>query len=74
MFSPTSTSALFVLRKHYSTLLYHYEQVHLSPFLCLLIILFFDFAPLFVFHAESPAETVLNFLNLCISNGKTKKY
>ncbi|XP_048432728.1 high mobility group B protein 9 isoform X1 [Pyrus x bretschneideri] len=28
MFSPTTTSASFVLRKHYSTLLYHYEQVH----------------------------------------------
>ncbi|KAH0990667.1 hypothetical protein GBA52_002150 [Prunus armeniaca] len=28
MFSPTTTSASFVLRKHYSTLLYHYEQVY----------------------------------------------
>ncbi|KAF3446849.1 hypothetical protein FNV43_RR12029 [Rhamnella rubrinervis] len=28
MFSPTTTSASFVLRKHYSCLLYHYEQVH----------------------------------------------
>ncbi|KAH9693618.1 High mobility group B protein 9 [Citrus sinensis] len=27
-FSPTTTSASFVLRKHYLTLLYHYEQVH----------------------------------------------
>ncbi|CAN1127496.1 High mobility group B protein 9, partial [Linum perenne] len=28
-FSPTTTSASFVLRKHYLNLLYHYEQVHL---------------------------------------------
>ncbi|XP_031260830.1 high mobility group B protein 9 [Pistacia vera] len=28
MFSPTTTSASFVLRKHYFSLLYHYEQVH----------------------------------------------
>ncbi|XP_062098652.1 high mobility group B protein 9 [Humulus lupulus] len=28
MFSPTTTSASFVLRKHYISLLYHYEQVH----------------------------------------------
>ncbi|KAK2660817.1 hypothetical protein Ddye_007350 [Dipteronia dyeriana] len=28
-FSPTTTSASFVLRKHYFSLLYHYEQVHL---------------------------------------------
>nr|XP_048332258.1 high mobility group B protein 9 isoform X1 [Ziziphus jujuba var. spinosa] len=28
MFSPTTTSASFVLRKHYSCLLYHYEQVY----------------------------------------------
>ncbi|XP_022769284.1 high mobility group B protein 9-like isoform X2 [Durio zibethinus] len=27
-FSPTTTSASFVLRKHYFSLLYHYEQVH----------------------------------------------
>ncbi|EEF52802.1 high mobility group B protein 9 [Ricinus communis] len=27
-FSPTTTSASFVLRKHYFGLLYHYEQVH----------------------------------------------
>uniref|UniRef100_A0A2P2K8Z6 Uncharacterized protein MANES_18G008500 n=1 Tax=Rhizophora mucronata TaxID=61149 RepID=A0A2P2K8Z6_RHIMU len=27
-FSPTTTSASFVLRKHYCSLLYHYEQVH----------------------------------------------
>ncbi|KAF7829518.1 high mobility group B protein 9 [Senna tora] len=27
-FSPTTTSASFVLRKHYLSLLYHYEQVH----------------------------------------------
>ncbi|XP_054790700.1 high mobility group B protein 9 [Prosopis cineraria] len=27
-FSPTTTSASFVLRKHYLGLLYHYEQVH----------------------------------------------
>ncbi|KAB2622992.1 peptidyl-prolyl cis-trans isomerase CYP40-like [Pyrus ussuriensis x Pyrus communis] len=27
MFFPTTTSALFVLRKHYSTLFYRYEQV-----------------------------------------------
>ncbi|KAI9113290.1 hypothetical protein K1719_015815 [Acacia pycnantha] len=27
-FSPTTTSASFVLRKHYMNLLYHYEQVH----------------------------------------------
>ncbi|XP_022975458.1 high mobility group B protein 9 isoform X1 [Cucurbita maxima] len=28
-FSPTTTSASFVLRKHYLSLLYHYEQVYL---------------------------------------------
>ncbi|ESQ27523.1 hypothetical protein EUTSA_v10018826mg [Eutrema salsugineum] len=28
-FSPTTTSASFVLRKHYLNLLFHYEQVHL---------------------------------------------
>ncbi|EXB88223.1 High mobility group B protein 9 [Morus notabilis] len=28
MFSPTTTSASFVLRKHYFSLLYHYEQVY----------------------------------------------
>ncbi|XP_048435089.1 uncharacterized protein LOC125474894 [Pyrus x bretschneideri] len=28
MSSPTTTSALFVLRKHYLTLVYHYKQVH----------------------------------------------
>jgi len=27
-FSATTTSASFVLRKHYLSLLYHYEQVH----------------------------------------------
>ena len=27
-FSATTTSASFVLRKHYRSLLYHYEQVH----------------------------------------------
>ncbi|GAB2289265.1 hypothetical protein Dimus_023570 [Dionaea muscipula] len=27
-FAPTTTSASFVLKKHYSTLLYHYEQVY----------------------------------------------
>ncbi|GAV56688.1 HMG_box domain-containing protein/ARID domain-containing protein [Cephalotus follicularis] len=30
MFSPTTTSASFVLRKHYYSLLFHYEQVYFS--------------------------------------------
>ncbi|KAJ7966924.1 High mobility group B-like protein [Quillaja saponaria] len=32
MFSPTTTSASFVLRKHYYSLLYHYERVYLFKF------------------------------------------
>lgn len=51
MFSPTTTSASFVLRKHYFSLLYHYEQVYFfniqgplcSPTGTYFIVLFYTF-------------------------------
>lgn len=67
-FSATTTSASFVLRKHYLNLLFHYEQVHLfnarGPLLhptglyshfiiCLLGIIIYQKLFLYAFHSTA---------------------